>query len=148
MPTIQRLLATSPRPAPTSTSILVLSPTRELALQIGVAAEGLLKGQEYKVKCVVGGTNIDRDIKDLKNHRYVPLLPKGWFSRTGHAQELMMVVPISLSLHLADCWISSTTLALAHVSHIYVSSHPQSALGVCRGSRLSHCLQARGICAG
>ncbi|KAK4689976.1 hypothetical protein P7C73_g113, partial [Tremellales sp. Uapishka_1] len=71
VPSIQRLLSLQKAPAQGFTSILVLSPTRELALQIGEAAEGLLGGQggKYGVKCVVGGTNMDRDVRDLKTQR-------------------------------------------------------------------------------
>ncbi|KAL7420942.1 hypothetical protein Q5752_004896 [Cryptotrichosporon argae] len=69
VPSIQRLLNQPAAPAAGHTSVLVLSPTRELAAQIGAAAEGLLKGGSYAVKCVVGGTNMDRDVRDLKNGR-------------------------------------------------------------------------------
>lgn len=71
VPSIQRLLD-SPAPPQSLTSILVLSPTRELALQIGVAAEGLLKASNYGVRCVVGGTNIETDKRQLKTQRCVP----------------------------------------------------------------------------
>ncbi|ORY35775.1 P-loop containing nucleoside triphosphate hydrolase protein [Naematelia encephala] len=71
IPSIQRLLS-APMPDQSHTSILVLSPTRELAQQIGVAAETLLgeKGKgKYGVRCVVGGTNMDRDMRDLRSQR-------------------------------------------------------------------------------
>lgn len=70
VPTIQRLI-TSPAPPPTSTTVLILSPTRELALQISVAAEGLLRNHQDRlgVRCVVGGTSMPKDVKDLKSKR-------------------------------------------------------------------------------
>lgn len=59
----------SPLPPRSQTSILVLSPTRELAKQIEVEAERVLKGSAYGVKSVVGGTNINRDKRDLAEER-------------------------------------------------------------------------------
>lgn len=67
VPSIQRLI-NGPPPAQQHTSILVLSPTRELAAQIGAAAETILPpGME--VQCVVGGTNIATDVRNLRNKR-------------------------------------------------------------------------------
>jgi ATP-dependent RNA helicase MSS116 len=70
VPSIERLLS-GPIPLQSHTSILVLSPTRELAAQIGVAAEGLLGGEKgrFGVRCVVGGTNIETDKRNLKTQR-------------------------------------------------------------------------------
>lgn len=69
IPSIQALLS-APMPDQSHTSILILSPTRELAQQIGAAAETLLGTDgRYGVKCVVGGTSVDKDIKDLRNKR-------------------------------------------------------------------------------
>lgn len=69
VPSIQRMM-TSPYPAQQHTSILVLSPTRELAQQIAVEAERLLGTRgRFGVQCVVGGTNIKTDIRDLNSKR-------------------------------------------------------------------------------
>lgn len=68
VPSIQRLL-NAPPAAQQFISVLALSPTRELAAQIGVAAEGLLKNSGLGVQCVVGGTNINADIRNLKTQR-------------------------------------------------------------------------------
>lgn len=68
VPSIQRLLA-APLSKAEHTSVLVLSPTRELAAQIGAAAEGLVKGSSLRVQCVVGGTNMATDVKNLRNGR-------------------------------------------------------------------------------
>ncbi len=69
VPSIQRMIA-APYANQAHTSILVLSPTRELAQQIAVEAERLLgTGGQYGVQCVVGGTNIKTDIRDLKSKR-------------------------------------------------------------------------------
>lgn len=69
VPALQRLVTAR---NPSGVSILVLSPTRELAQQIAVAAEGLLGGAfagHFGVQCVVGGTNVNTDIKNLKTRR-------------------------------------------------------------------------------
>ncbi|KLT41911.1 DEAD-domain-containing protein [Cutaneotrichosporon oleaginosum] len=69
VPSIQRMIS-APHPNQAHTSILVLSPTRELAQQIAVEAERLLGANgPYGVQCVVGGTNIKSDIRDLRSKR-------------------------------------------------------------------------------
>lgn len=67
VPSIQRLLL-APLPDRAITSILVLSPTRELASQIADAAVSITQGR-IGVQCVVGGTNINTDVKNLKTKR-------------------------------------------------------------------------------
>jgi ATP-dependent RNA helicase MSS116 len=69
IPAIHHLLARSSTPQEAQTSVLVLSPTRELATQIGVAAEVLIKGLGFGVQTVIGGTNIKTDVKHLKTRR-------------------------------------------------------------------------------
>ena len=71
IPAIHHLLNRSSLPAKSSTSVLVLSPTRELASQIGVAAEGLIKDTGLGIQTVIGGTNIKTDVKHLQSRRYV-----------------------------------------------------------------------------
>jgi ATP-dependent RNA helicase MSS116 len=68
VPSIQNLTHS---PAQNGVSVLVLSPTRELAMQIADAARGLLKGRggDWGVQCVVGGTNMSTDQKNLANKR-------------------------------------------------------------------------------
>ena len=58
IPAIQTLL-NNPDPGQAFTSILILSPTRELARQIGEVAVGL--SSKFGVRCVVGGTSIALD---------------------------------------------------------------------------------------
>lgn len=52
IPSIELLLRSKPQPAPGQISILILSPTRELAIQIEEAARGLLSGTNYAVQHV------------------------------------------------------------------------------------------------
>lgn len=69
IPSIQPLLLNSTLPSKDKTSVLILSPTRELAMQIAVAAEGLVKGSGLGVRSVIGGTNIKSDVKGLQTKR-------------------------------------------------------------------------------
>lgn len=73
IPSIQRLIHGKP-PARGQISILIISPTRELAQQISKEAEGVLNklagkvgGRKYGVLTVVGGTNVKTDMKRLEN---------------------------------------------------------------------------------
>lgn len=84
LPAIQRLIETRPfkssqRPsgpgaAPRQTSLLVITPTRELALQIAAEAKILLDGltfgtdqkTPYKIMTAIGGTNKSPGLKALK----------------------------------------------------------------------------------
>ncbi len=52
-----------------SISVLILSPTRELAMQIAGEAEQLLLHHPFKVQCVYGGTNINTEAKRLRSNR-------------------------------------------------------------------------------
>ena len=55
-------------------SVLVLSPTRELASQIAAEAESLIKFHPMHVACVVGGVNIRGDIKRFNSTQPVDIL--------------------------------------------------------------------------
>ena len=70
IPAIQQLIS-SPHPPLSQTSVLILSPTRELAQQIAVVAKTLCEalGAKHAVQCVVGGTNVKTDVRDLTNLR-------------------------------------------------------------------------------
>ncbi|CAG8797126.1 20867_t:CDS:2, partial [Cetraspora pellucida] len=50
-------------------SVMILSPTRELAQQIATEAERLTRFYDYKVHCLVGGERRDAQIKRLMRHR-------------------------------------------------------------------------------
>ena len=50
------------------TSCLILSPTRELALQIASEAKRLLQFHNFRVVCCVGGTSVRNDAVQLSNH--------------------------------------------------------------------------------
>ncbi|PWY99819.1 DEAD-domain-containing protein [Testicularia cyperi] len=71
IPAIQNLCALPRAPSQSSISVLVLSPTRELALQIEKEAEMLLANLKgiFGVQHVVGGTNINAERKRLQRER-------------------------------------------------------------------------------
>mmetsp|Transcript_22508 Transcript_22508/g.53099 ORF Transcript_22508/g.53099 Transcript_22508/m.53099 type:complete len:666 (-) Transcript_22508:24-2021(-) len=73
-----------------SISILVISPTRELAMQIGDEAEKLLTYHEGKsVQVVYGGTKVSRDVTRLKKR-----LPTVLVATPGRLQDLLQTATV------------------------------------------------------
>lgn len=65
LPAIQTLINKNRKPG-SGVSLLVISPTRELAMQIAKEANALLKRlPQYKVSFAIGGTNKDREEKQI-----------------------------------------------------------------------------------
>ncbi|KAG5985140.1 hypothetical protein E4U55_001109 [Claviceps digitariae] len=63
LPALQTMI-TQKRPAGSTISLLVISPTRELALQIAQEATSLLQRMpKYRVRTAIGGTNKDKEEK-------------------------------------------------------------------------------------
>jgi len=71
LPTLNRILQQKPRAGSDKISCLIMSPTRELALQIEKETEMLLKnvGGTVGVQHVVGGTNMKAEAKRLASQR-------------------------------------------------------------------------------
>jgi ATP-dependent RNA helicase MSS116 len=69
LPTIERLTKLPRPPSPQSISILILSPTRELACQIEEEAKVLLKHHPLEAQHAIGGTNINTEQKRIHNQR-------------------------------------------------------------------------------
>jgi len=65
LPAIQRHLL-EPNPQHSHPSILVLSPTRELAMQIEKEAQKVIGNATWKSQIVVGGTNINSEVRKLQ----------------------------------------------------------------------------------
>ena len=65
LPMIDRLLATSGKPAPKTVKALILAPTRELVNQISENLLTLIKPTPLKLLTVVGGQSVGRQIKQL-----------------------------------------------------------------------------------
>ena len=68
LPSIE-LLMKNPETRKGDVSVLIVSPTRELASQIHVEANQLLTFHEYGAQVVFGGTNIGTDKKRLRENR-------------------------------------------------------------------------------
>jgi ATP-dependent RNA helicase RhlE len=66
IPIIERLLEN-----PESFTSLVVVPTRELALQIKEEFISISKGMGLYAACFIGGTNLDRDIDQLKRKNHI-----------------------------------------------------------------------------
>lgn len=65
LPALQNMI-TKKQPGSKSVSLLVISPTRELALQIAQEATSLLQRlPRYRVRTAIGGTNKDREEKQI-----------------------------------------------------------------------------------
>lgn len=66
LPIIERLRGISVRPA-----VLIIAPTRELAQQINDQFRDFSKGMDLYSTLIVGGVNIDRQIRDIKRRPHV-----------------------------------------------------------------------------
>ncbi|THX20304.1 DEAD-domain-containing protein [Aureobasidium pullulans] len=65
LPAIQTLINKN-KPRGSGISLLVISPTRELAMQIAKEASNLLQRlPQFKVCCAIGGTNKDKEERDI-----------------------------------------------------------------------------------
>ncbi|RLN68424.1 hypothetical protein BBP00_00001035 [Phytophthora kernoviae] len=64
LPALERMLA-NPRSAHGKISTLVISPTRELAQQIAVESVKLTNAHGLRTACFVGGSSVNKDIKEL-----------------------------------------------------------------------------------
>ncbi len=73
LPTLHRFL--SAEELPSSPYALVLSPTRELTMQIGEEAEKLLKNTNFGVATIIGGSDYKAQEKALKNAVIVVATP-------------------------------------------------------------------------
>ncbi|CAI5747389.1 unnamed protein product [Peronospora destructor] len=64
LPTLERLIK-NPQPKKDKISALVISPTRELAQQIAVEAVKLTNTHLLRTSCFVGGSSVNKDVKEL-----------------------------------------------------------------------------------
>ncbi|GAA5970892.1 hypothetical protein JCM3765_000846 [Sporobolomyces pararoseus] len=69
IPSIERLIRAPQQPQRGQISVLILSPTRELAIQIQDSAKVLLAGTPYTCDHVVGGTNMKSEINRLNKQQ-------------------------------------------------------------------------------
>eukprot|EP00474_Spongospora_subterranea_P010277 CRZ10735.1 hypothetical protein [Spongospora subterranea] len=73
LPSIEKIRASMPSKSSTI-SILILSPTRELAAQIANEAKSLIRFHGFRVELVVGGTNMTSEAQRLRASGGVELL--------------------------------------------------------------------------
>ena len=64
LPTLERLIK-NPQSKKGKISALVISPTRELAQQIAVEAVKLTNAHSLRTSCFVGGSSVNKDVKEL-----------------------------------------------------------------------------------
>ena len=64
IPIVEKLLSHPPEHRP---SVLVLTPTRELAAQIVSVTHGLIKGSRIRTALILGGVNINQQIRELRS---------------------------------------------------------------------------------
>eukprot|EP00571_Detonula_confervacea_P012830 CAMPEP_0172300926 /NCGR_PEP_ID=MMETSP1058-20130122/2922_1 /TAXON_ID=83371 /ORGANISM="Detonula confervacea, Strain CCMP 353" /LENGTH=676 /DNA_ID=CAMNT_0013010875 /DNA_START=1 /DNA_END=2031 /DNA_ORIENTATION=- len=90
LPAIERVLRSPEYDNDTDIGVLVISPTRELAMQIGDEAEKLLTFHEgMSVQTVYGGTKVARDISRLKSR-----LPTVLVATPGRLADLLKTASV------------------------------------------------------
>jgi len=90
LPAIERILRSPGYDQATDIGILVISPTRELAMQIGNEAEKLLTyHKDMSVQVVFGGTKVDRDVSRLKKQ-----LPTVLVATPGRLKDLLQTATV------------------------------------------------------
>lgn len=67
IPILERLL----RNKDTQIQSLVIVPTRELALQVYAEFCKLSEGLKIRAACYIGGTNVEKDVRNLQNHAHL-----------------------------------------------------------------------------
>ena len=67
LPILDRLITNNARPTPNRSSVLILSPTRELAAQIADTISLFTRDIRLSVTLIVGGARMEPQIRNLKN---------------------------------------------------------------------------------
>ncbi len=65
LPLVHHLLETNGKPPAKTVRSLILAPTRELVSQIAVHLKTYIRGTPLRVECIMGGTPINRQIRNL-----------------------------------------------------------------------------------
>ncbi|WRT65276.1 uncharacterized protein IL334_002219 [Kwoniella shivajii] len=128
IPAIQHLLSTPTLPA-SLTSILILSPTRELAQQISEVAERMAAalGGRFGVKSVVGGTSMDKDVKEFsrKSAEMVVLDEADRLLDAGFRRELVKIfdhLPNRDTIPRQTLLFSATLPNEVHSGHKFITT--------------------------
>ena len=83
-------------------SVLIMAPTRELAQQIDEEFKRFSRGLKLYSTVVVGGTNIDRQIRDLRRHPHVVIGTPGRLKDLMNRRELNLTRVNTFVLDEAD----------------------------------------------
>uniref|UniRef100_M4C0I4 ATP-dependent RNA helicase n=1 Tax=Hyaloperonospora arabidopsidis (strain Emoy2) TaxID=559515 RepID=M4C0I4_HYAAE len=86
LPTLERMIK-NPRPKRGQISALVISPTRELAQQIAVEAVKLTSAHSLRTACFVGGSSVNKDVKELMNAGGIDVLVSTPGRLQAHLEE-------------------------------------------------------------
>ena len=97
LPIIERLRGISVRPA-----VLIVAPTRELAQQIDEQFRDFSRGMNLYSTLIVGGVNIDRQIRDLKRRPHVVIGTPGRLKDLLERRVLQLKYMTTLVLDEAD----------------------------------------------
>ncbi len=97
LPIINRLTPNSPRP-----SVLIIAPTRELAMQIEEQFRDFAWNMKLYSTLVVGGTNIDKQIRNLRRGSHVVIGTPGRLKDLLQRKELKLDAIETLVLDEAD----------------------------------------------
>lgn len=97
LPIIDKLDSHSPRP-----SVLIMAPTRELAVQIQEQFRAFSAGMQLYDAICVGGTNIDRQIRDLRRGAHIVIGTPGRLKDLLNRRELKLNNVTTLVLDEAD----------------------------------------------
>ena len=97
LPIIERLERTGEQP-----SVLIMAPTRELAQQIDVEFKSFTHGMKLYSAVVVGGTNIDRQIRDIRRRPHVVIGTPGRLKDLLNRKALNLSAVNTLVLDEAD----------------------------------------------
>ncbi|OWZ20038.1 DEAD/DEAH box RNA helicase [Phytophthora megakarya] len=86
LPTLERMLK-HPQPKQGKISALVISPTRELAQQIAVEAVKLTDAHGLRTSCFVGGSAVNKDVKELTQPAGIDVLVSTPGRLQAHLEE-------------------------------------------------------------
>ncbi|MFZ1300991.1 MAG: DEAD/DEAH box helicase [Candidatus Microsaccharimonas sp.] len=97
LPIINKLDSRGPRP-----SVLIMAPTRELAVQIQEQFRAFANGMQLYDAICVGGVNIDRQIRDLRRGAHIVIGTPGRLKDLMNRRELKLDNISTLVLDEAD----------------------------------------------
>lgn len=126
IPIIQQLLTLAQ--LPTSPSVLVLSPTRELALQTFERFEGLIQDMPLQATCIYGGKSYDSQLSALEQQPQIIVATPGRLIDLLDQQLIQLDQVQTLILDEADQLLDLGFLASIHLIKRALPANCQKAL--------------------